>query len=60
MKIRALYGVSSDPPPFAGRGAAEQVAWLRSVGRTAIFGGTEAPDFVAATHAAALTAAARS
>jgi len=55
MKTKALYGFSSDLPPFAGKAAAEQVAWLRSVGCTAIFGGYEAPDFVAAAHAAGLS-----
>jgi len=51
MKTKALYGFSSDLPPFAGKPPAEQVAWLRSVGCTAIFGGYEDPDFVAAAHA---------
>jgi len=51
MKTKALFGFSPDLPPFAGKGAVEQVAWLRSVGCTAIFGGYEDPDFVAAAHA---------
>ena len=55
MKTKALYGFSSDLPPFAGKGAAEQIAWLRGVGCTAIFGGYEDPDFVAAAHAAGMS-----
>ena len=55
MKTKALYGFSSDLPPFVGIGAAEQIAWLRSVGCTAIFGGYEDPDFVAAAHAAGMS-----
>ncbi len=54
MKTKALYGFSSDLSPFVGKGTAEQVAWLRSVGCTAIFGGYENPDFVTAAHAAGM------
>jgi hypothetical protein len=55
MKTKAFYGFASDLPPFAGKAAAEQVAWLRSMGCTAIFGGCEDPDFVAASHAAGMS-----
>lgn len=55
MKTRALYGFSSDLPPFAGKPATEQIAWLRGVGCTAIFGGYENPAFVAAAHAAGMS-----
>jgi hypothetical protein len=55
MKTKALYGFSSDLSPFAGKPPAEQVARLRNMGCTAIFGGYEDPDFVAAAHAAGLS-----
>ena len=55
MKTKALYGFSADLPPFAGKSAVEQIAWLRSVGCTAIFGGYESPAFVAAAHAAGMS-----
>ena len=54
MKTKALYGFSSELMPFAGKPVAEQVAWLRNVGCTAVFGGHEDPDFVAAAHAAGM------
>jgi hypothetical protein len=54
MKTRALYGFSADLPPFAGRSAANQVAVLRSLGSTAVFGGYEDAAFVAAAHDAGL------
>jgi hypothetical protein len=55
MKTKALYGFSPDLPPFTGKPPAEQVAWLRGVGCTAIFGGHENPAFVAAAHAAGMS-----
>jgi hypothetical protein len=54
MKTKALYGFAAGLPPFAGKAAPEQVAWLRSAGCTAIFGGYEEPDFVAAAHGAGM------
>jgi hypothetical protein len=54
MKTKALYGFAAGLPPFAGKAAPEQVAWLRSAGCTAIFGGYEEPDFVAAAHCAGM------
>ena len=55
MKTRALYGFTADLPLFAGRPAAEQVAMLKSVGCTAVFGGYQDAAFVEAAHAAGLS-----
>jgi hypothetical protein len=52
MMTQSLYGFSPDLAPFAGKGAAEQVALLRSWGNTAVFGGYCDPAFVEAAHAA--------
>jgi hypothetical protein len=54
MKTQALYGFSPTLPPIMGRSPAEQVAWLRGLGCTAIFGGYQDPAFVAAAHAAGM------
>jgi hypothetical protein len=54
MKTKSLYGFSPDLPLFTGKAAMEQVAWLREVGCTAIFGGYENSDFVSAAHAAGI------
>ncbi len=51
MKTKALYGFSAELEPFVGKTAAEQVALLQSWGNTAIFGGYEDAEFVAAAHA---------
>jgi hypothetical protein len=54
MKTQALYGFSADLSPFAGRSATEQVAVLKSLGSTAVFGGYENKAFVEAAHVAGL------
>ena len=54
MKTKALYGFSPELEPFINKTPAEQVAHLQSWGNTAIFGGYEDPDFVAAAHAAGM------
>jgi hypothetical protein len=54
MKTRALYGFSPDLPPFAGQTPEEQVALLQAWGNTAIFGGYENAEFVAAAKDAGL------
>jgi hypothetical protein len=54
MKTRALYGFTPDLAPFAGQTPEEQVALLRSWGSTAIFGGYENAEFVAAAKDAGL------
>ncbi len=52
MKTKALYGFAPDLAPLAGMSPVEQVAWLRSLGSNAIFGGYQDPAFVEAAHAA--------
>jgi hypothetical protein len=54
MKTKSLYGFSPELEPFVGRTHAEQVDLLRSWGNTAIFGGHQNPEFVAAAHAAGM------
>jgi hypothetical protein len=51
MEIRSLYGFSPNLEPFVDKTPAEQVALLQSWGNTAIFGGYQNPEFVAAAHA---------
>jgi hypothetical protein len=51
---RCFYGFSPDLPPFAGRMPQQQVAQLRAWGQTAVFGGYERADLVAAARAAEL------
>jgi hypothetical protein len=54
-KVTALYGFSATLPPFEAKTPDEQVALLKSWGNTAIFGGHENPDFLAAAQAAGLS-----
>jgi hypothetical protein len=49
-KTKALYGFSSELPPFAGKAPSEQAALLQAWGSTAIFGGYQVPGFVEACH----------
>lgn len=53
-KVKSLYGFSPDLPPFVDKTPAEQVALLQSWGNTAVFGGYQNPDFVAAVHDAGM------
>lgn len=55
MKTLALYGFSPDLEPFAGRPAAAQVDTLHAWGCTAVFGGYQDSEFVAAAHRAGLS-----
>jgi hypothetical protein len=54
MKVKSLYGFSPDLPPFAGQPPAAQIAMLRDLGSTAIFGGHDALGFIDAAHAAGM------
>lgn len=54
MKTQALYGFAPDRLPNLGQTPAAQVAGLRSLGCTAVFGGYGDAAFVAAAHAAGL------
>jgi hypothetical protein len=54
IKTKALYGFSPTLGPFAGKAPGRQAALLRSWGNTAIFGGYQNADFVAAAHEAGL------
>lgn len=53
-KVKSLYGFSPDLPPFVGKSPAAQADLLKSWGNTAVFGGYQNPEFVAAVHAAGL------
>ena len=54
MKTTALYGFSPDLATTAHTSPVEQVAWLRSLGSNAVFGGYEDRAFVDAAHAAGM------
>jgi hypothetical protein len=54
MKTRSLYGFSPDLEPFVGTAPNEQVTLLQSWGNTAVFGGYQDAEFVAAAHAAGM------
>jgi hypothetical protein len=54
IQVKSLYGFSADLGPFVQLNPTEQVALLRSWGNTAVFGGYQNPDFVAAAHAAGM------
>jgi hypothetical protein len=53
-KTRSLFGFSADLVPFIGKSPAEQVATLRELGNTAIFGGYGSRAFVEAAHLAGM------
>jgi hypothetical protein len=53
-KTCALYGFSSDLPPFVDKTPDEQVALLQSWGNDVVFGGYHDPAFVDAAHRAGM------